>query len=106
MLLQAEQMYKIVKVVILSVTQHVKTVIFSQLEISHMSNGPTSKNQLRCKGPQASTGNPQKIRFQSVHGFSEMNISCHMKPRSSNQLLPLMTLNENDWVAKYLFLLL
>ena len=43
-----------------------------------------------------------------LHGFlhltrflSEINISCHMKPRSSNQFLPLMTVNENNWVAKY-----
>jgi hypothetical protein len=33
--------------------------------------------------------------------LSEINISCHMKPGLRNQFLPLMTLNENNWVAKY-----
>ena len=35
--------------------------------------------------------------------LTKIHISCHMKPRSSNQFLPLMTLNENNWVAKYSF---
>ena len=41
--------------VILLVAQLVKTVRFSQLEISHMLNEPTAKNHNRCKGPQASS---------------------------------------------------
>ena len=41
----------IVEVVILSVAQFVRTVFFSQLEISHVLNGPTAKNQHRSRGP-------------------------------------------------------
>ena len=65
MLLQAEQMLKmtiislkIVKVVILSENScHFVScssrnkLFFSQLEISHVLNGPTAKNQRRCRGP-------------------------------------------------------
>ena len=36
---------------ILLVAQLVITVIFSQLETSHVLNGPRAKNQYRCGGP-------------------------------------------------------
>ena len=37
--------------VILLVAQFATTVIFSQIEISHVLNGPRAKNQYRCGGP-------------------------------------------------------
>ena len=58
MLLQDEQMHKMttislkmVEVVILSLDQLVTTVIFFQLEISHVFHGPTARNQYKCRTP-------------------------------------------------------
>ena len=45
---------------------------------------------------------PCHYNLRFLYILSEINISCHMKPRSSNQFLPLMTVNENNWVAKYI----
>ena len=66
MLLQAEQMHKmttislkIVEVVILVKIgffscSACKNSYFSQLEISHVLNGPIAQNQQKCRGPNSS----------------------------------------------------
>ena len=46
MLLQAEKMHKTTTISL----KIVRSVNFSQLEISHVINGPTAKNQHRCRG--------------------------------------------------------
>ena len=72
MLLQAEQMHKMTTISLKKVEVHVilsenschfvscsacKISICSQLEISHMLDEPTAKNQHKCRGPQWNDSN-------------------------------------------------
>ena len=76
------------------VAQLVRSVFFSQLVISHVLNGPTAKNQHRCKGPSAAyKDSKHKLSFFIFPYFLPM-----LEGEKNSRGSPLLTQFSNNMV--------